>query len=93
MQLEVKDIIILAELAIIVFMFLSSRNDISPDALKNLFGVSIDLLKGYADKTPSKLDDSILDFADNLVNPSNDIDETRETTEVKQIKVIKKDKE
>lgn len=86
MDFDVKDIIILVELGIIVFMFLSSRNDISPEALKSLATVAITTLRNYADKTPSTLDNTLLDFADNLVKSDN-----KETTEVQAVKVTKKD--
>jgi len=86
---DVKDIIILTELGIIVFMFFSSRNDISPTALKGLLSISFKMLREYADKTPSSLDNSILDFADNLVND----DDTTETSEVQAIKITKDKKQ
>jgi len=88
LNFDVKDIIILVQLSIIVFMFFSSRNDVSPIALKGILNISFRLLKEYADKTPTSLDNTILDFADNLINN----DDTTETTEVQSIKIKKDNK-
>lgn len=79
MNFDVKDLVIIILIGINALQFFLNRDDISPKALENFSRIAIKALREYADKTPSTLDNSLLDLADDMLPD--------ETSEVQAIKI------